>query len=269
MIEEREFNEIIQLITRTTGIIPRESHSDGIKRYVDERIKSFDSVADYLAFFSQNKDEMIALINKATVNETYFFREEKQMDLLKTKIFPKLSKKNPVVRIWSAACSSGEEIYSLALLADSCNVKTELFASDINTLMLEKCQRAVYGSNSVREMDGNKYLNLLDSYKTADGKIEMSKELAGRVKSRQVNLSNIEANPFLEKQNIIFIRNVFIYFSQETKARILKILAQKCLCDDGYIFVSMNEIASIDSSIVPLELERIMDGNVFYFHKRT
>ena len=72
-----------------------------------------------------------------------------------------------------------------------------------------------------------------------------------------------------KNQNIIFIRNVFIYFSIELRKKILKTIADNCLAENGYLFVSMNEIAQLDSSIVPKSLEKLSDGNVFYFHKMS
>ena len=70
-------------------------------------------------------------------------------------------------------------------------------------------------------------------------------------------------------QNLIFIRNVFIYFSLDLRKMILKNIAEKFLAEDGYLFVSMSEIAQLDSTVVPDCLEKVSDGSIFYFHKKT
>ncbi len=274
-MNETDFEGVIALITRETGIIPRESHKAGIRRYVEERLSELQSfeIVNVASFFSQNTDEFSKLIDKATVNETYFFREEKQLDLIKTEIFPALLKKNATLNIWSAACSSGEEIYSLALLARFCSVRADYTASDINSLMIEKCKNGEYSQNSIRSVDGAKYHFLLDPYKQTDGTFKMSAELSGSIITKYINLSDLAGQHLPENlpknQHIIFIRNVFIYFSRETRAKILKTIATQCLSDDGCLFVSMSEIASIDSEIIPTELERVMTKNVFYFRKKT
>ena len=273
-IGDRDFEEIIKVITHETGIVPRESHRTAIKRYVEERLSTVnpEDVVHYAAFFSQNQAELAGLINKATVNETYFFREERQLDFLKSTVFPALLKNNQTLNIWSAACSSGEEIYTLALVAASCKVPAVFTASDINTGVLEKCREGIYGANSVRTVDGAKYHPLLLPYKMTDGSYKMSEELKAKVRTEQINLSDLVKEPLPQNlpinQHIIFIRNVFIYFTMEMRAKIIQTLAKHCLSKDGYLFVSMNEIASIDNSIIPKELERKVEGSVFYFHKK-
>ena len=121
-MDEQIFAQIIQLITERTGIIPRDSHRTGIKNYIEKQ-----SNPDYYNYILNNREEMMNLINSATVNETYFFREEAQFHILQSKIFPQLVAANQAkpLRIWSAACSSGEEIYSLLLLADAMGIKTD------------------------------------------------------------------------------------------------------------------------------------------------
>ena len=111
----------------------------------------------------------------------------------------------------------------------------------------------------------HKYNNKL--LKTCQHKIKkhvFTKQLNLAELSSPLNSSQLPLN-----QNIIFIRNVFIYFSMELREIILRTIADKCLAEDGYLFVSMNEIAQLDQSIVPECLERVSDGNIFYFHKKA
>ena len=269
-MDEQDFAKIIELITQRTGIIPRDSHIIGIKNYINKRLKELpqENGLDYYSLLCASKEEMIALINSATVNETYFFREEAQFQLLQSKILPELVEQSLIKRlkIWSAACSTGEEIYSLLLLADSMNIKTECIASDINTKVLTTCNDGKYKKKAVRSVDGAAFHHLLEPYKLPGGGFEFSVDMRSRVSCRQINLSRLEDFP--KNQHLIFIRNVFIYFSSEMKKQILTKIAEESLVPGGYLFVSMNEIASIDAMELPSELEKVSDGKIFYFRKK-
>lgn len=273
-MDEQIFTDIIELITQRTGIIPRDSHRTGIKNYIDKQLKAAPAdnsyphtYEEYFNSLQGNQEEMINLINSATVNETYFFREEAQFQLLQSKVFPMLAAGSPTkrLRIWSAASSSGEEIYSLLLLADAMNIKTECIASDINTRVLDTCAKGVYKKNAIRTVDGAAYHHLLEPYKLAGGGFELPKKITDRITRKQINLSRL--TDFPKNQDIIFIRNVFIYFSTEMKKAILAKIAEEALAPGGYLFVSMNEVASIDIIDLPAGLEKAADGKVFYFRK--
>lgn len=281
LLDEKTLTKLIELITQKTGIIPRDSHRSGIKNYVEKRMKELEEVSNssnispetFLSLIEVNPVEMALLINSSTVNETYFFREEAQFDVLEQKVFPDLKAKNPVtipitpIRIWSAACSTGEEIYSILLLAESLGIKTECTASDINTTVLEKCKSGFYRKNAMRSVDGAKYQKLLEQYKTGTGEFQLSEKLRSSIITKHINLSDL--TDFPKNQNIIFIRNVFIYFCNEMKKQILTKIAEESLAPGGYIFVSMNEVAVLDSLMIPDCLEQIHDGKVFYFHKKV
>ena len=270
-MNDQDFAKIIELITQRTGIIPRDSHIIGIKNYINKRLKEIpqNNSLDYYSLLSASKEEMIALINSATVNETYFFREEAQFQLLQSKILPELVNQSLIkrLRIWSAACSTGEEIYSLLLLADSMGIKTECVASDINTKVLTACNDGKYKKKAVRSVDGAAFHHLLEPYKQPNGGYELSIDVRSRVSCKQINLSQLEDFP--KNQHLIFIRNVFIYFSSEMKKQILTKIAKESLVPGGYLFVSMNEVASIDTTELPSSLEKVSDGKVFYFRKKN
>ena len=268
-MEESDFSAIIALITSQTGIIPRESHKTGIKNFIDKRMRELDLKGiPYHSYLRINGDEFDRLINAATVNETYFFREEAQFKLLKEKILPALRAKrgsNPL-RIWSAAASSGEEIYSLYLLASSLGIKSQCIASDINDDVLNKCGKGLYSAASLKS-DGSKFHYLLAPFQKIDKSLAFPQSVSSKIERQKLNLC-LENAEFPKNINIVFMRNVFIYFSMEMRKQILKKIVEESLCDDGFLFVSMSEIASFDSSIVPKCLEKCSDGKVFYFHKK-
>ena len=276
VITEEILDSFISQLTLYTGIVPRAGHRDGIKNFIQKKISDNNfSIEDYKLKLSSNKDLLSEFVNQSTVNETYFFREEKQFALLKEKIFPQWKLQNPVkeIKMWSAACSYGEEAYSLAVMAKSCGITPCVTASDINSDVLEHCKSGVFLGTSLRSVDGVMFQNLVLPYRRVDGRVAFPDDVKKLVTTMHLNLSELDSfqNEGLlpKNQNIIFIRNVFIYFSMELRKQILYTLAEKCLAEDGYIFVSMSEIAQLDSSIVPKSLEKIVDGNIFYFHKKN
>lgn len=274
-IDSFALDDIIQLITARTGIIPRASHREGIKTYIEKMLleKGF-SVQSYKNALMTDAALFSHLVNESTVNETYFFREEKQFALLKERLFPmwKAMFPNMEMKIWSAACSYGEEAYSLAILAKACGVKVAITASDINSEVLEHCKNGSFLISSIRQVDGVKFKDLLTPYISSDNKILFPNEIKSCITARKINLSMIDSplsDSLLPKnQNIIFLRNVFIYFNQDLRSSILRTIAEKCLADGGVLFVSMSEIAQLDSSVMPSSFEKVMDGSVFYFHKK-
>ena len=275
VLTQEETDYFISLLTMGTGIIPRSSHRAGIQTYIEKKIAEKNvSVSEFKLNLQSDKNLFTEFINESTVNETYFFREEKQFALLKERYFPMWKAMFPSVpiKIWSAACSYGEEAYSLAVLAKVCGIKAFVTASDINSEVLDHCSKGVFWESSIRSVDGFSFKNLLLPYGTNEGKIVFPDEIKSCIQTRKINLSKIDSpleDANLPKnQNIIFIRNVFIYFSQELRIRILNSIIDKCLAEGGILFVSMSEIAQFDSNMLPPSLEKVMDGNIFYFKKK-
>lgn len=274
-LTEDILDSFISILTTITGIIPRASHRDGIKYFIEKKISENNySIEEYRKLLFTDKNLISEFVNECTVNETYFFREEKQFALLKSKIFSQWRFNSPgkEIKMWSAACSYGEEAYSLAVLALTCGLNPLVTASDINSEVLEHCKSGVFLSTSLRTVDGASYQNLVKPYQREDRKIAFPENIKKHITTMQMNLTELDSPSNLQNlpknQNLIFIRNVFIYFSIELRKQILKIITDNCLAEDGYLFVSMNEIGQLDSSIVPKSLEKLSDGNVFYFHKK-
>ena len=276
VLTEELLDSFIKILTDFTGIVPRSTHRDGVKNFIEQKINANRyTIEDYLKLLHTDKHLLSEFVNQSTVNETYFFREEKQFALLKEKLFPKWRINNPAreIKIWSAACSYGEEAYSLAVMALNCGLTPYVTASDINSDVLEHCKSGIFLGTSLRSVDGVQFQPLVLPYRRADGRIAFTDDIKKHVKTIQLNLTELESGyntgVIPKNQNIIFLRNVFIYFSIPLRERILRAITENCLADDGYLFVSMSEIAQLDSSILPPCLEKIADGNVFYFHKKS
>jgi chemotaxis protein methyltransferase CheR len=199
-------------------------------------------------------------IDLLTTNETYFFREPKHFDFLKTKILPNW-KTGKMLKVWSAASSTGEEAYSLAMLLDDVlgNNPWDIFGSDISSRVLKKAQQGHYLQDRI---DGipQEYLRkyCLKGVEEQDGTLLIDKKIRQKVSFSPVNLKKPLGGlgPF----DIIFLRNVLIYFDQDTKQKIIKNLV-KTMQPGGYLFIghseSLKDIHNGLKAVIPTVYKKI------------
>ncbi len=159
------------------------------------------------------------LLERLTIAETYFFRDMGQMELLRQQVFPTLRSEVPgrSLRIWSAGCSTGEELYSIAMLLDSTGIIADLLGTDVNPAVLEVARRAVYRERSLRGFPKN----FRDRYlRPVAGGFEVLPRLRERTRFALHNLRE----PFhsLGLFDLIVCRNVLIYFSRERLTSLLE-----------------------------------------------
>lgn len=270
-------NDILQqfknLIEEQCGMVITEVHTQQLINYLTEKNKQ--TGKNYNDLYSEvlsDPEKMTELINAVVVNETYFFREEKQFELLKEYITENFAGKDVV--IWSAASSSGEEAYSLASLALACNANPIVYATDIDTDALMQIKKGVYGQNSFRK-DGLCFKPYLDKYIIESEDENKQKlyvikpELKEKINCGRANLVDLDKSiivPQNEAVDIIFIRNVFIYFDKETRDKILAKLATK-LKKDGLLFFSISEIGGISTSDNSIPLVKLTKKSIYYFQK--
>ena len=223
---------------------------------------------EYAKLLIPNTPDFDAIINLVTVNETYFFREESQFDFLKQQVFPRYMGRD--LTIWSCCCSTGEEAVSLLALALSMNVNLTIYASDIDDEALKRFKSGRFSIYSLRP-DGQKYHTLLDTYSTKDGsELVFRKDFINRIHIFKFNLNSglLSALPFSDNVDIIFMRNVFIYFDKQTRKNIAQKITYR-LKNNGMLFYSMNEIGSLDDSMMPSHVSKTNSGSVYYFVKST
>lgn len=270
MINEKSFNEICTIIKNNSGICINGAHEDFLNKYVKKRLSELNiDIEKYILLINSNKNELLELINEVAINETYFFREEKQFKFLFENVLPQYENKRCL--IWSAACSTGEEPISLYVLAKEAHVNVDLLASDIDTQALDIFNKGSYGKVSYRK-DGSSFHHLLNKYVESENKeiITYSKKLLNSINRQKINLINPENNinvPVDGSVSIIYLRNVLIYFDKEQRNKIISFMEKK-LEDSGFLFCSMSEIASIE---IPKDsnLVKEKDGNVYFFKKRN
>lgn len=250
-----------------SGIYVAKSQYESLANYIIKRAEVKEiSVSDYCNSLTADTLEFDRIINQVTVNETYFFREVKQFEFLEKEVFPQFMGKN--LTIWTCCCSTGEEPLSLLALASSMNINLTIYASDIDDNALKIFSRGLYSTYSLRS-DGQKYHKLLDSYsQKTESQIIFRPEFLNRIHSFKFNLiqDEISSLPFAEEVDIIFMRNVFIYFDKETRKMVTNKVCQR-LKKNGILFFSMNEIGSIDKNIIPDTLHKKNNAQVYYFEK--
>lgn len=232
-ISDQEFRQFQTMIYDIAGISMSPAKKPLVSGRLAKRVKhhGLKSYDEYFKLLTKNdgNGELQVAVDLLTTNETYFFREQKHFDFLRDKVLPARKSGTPF-RVWSAASSSGEEPYSIAMmLADVLGeAPWELLASDLSTRVLEKARAGVYPMERAEDIPKN-YLTrfCLKGTGNQEGNFLIAKELRNRVQYRQVNLN--ETLPKLSVFDVIFLRNVMIYFDVETKrqviARMLPLLA--------------------------------------------
>ena len=204
------------------------------------RLRSFSQYCEYLFSPQGIEEELTDMINLVTTNKTDFFREPGHFDYLHDRVLPELKGRRDNVMVWSAGCSSGEEPYTLAMVLKESGCNFTILATDISTKVLERARLAVYDEERVGpiapEMRKKYLLKSKDRLKKL---YRVVPELRTRVHFRRLNFMEGDFG-FRERMDVIFCRNVIIYFDKPTQEKILnKICA--FLSPGGYLFMGHSE----------------------------
>lgn len=254
-LKDTEFNQFCELIYRIAGISMAPSKKPLVtsrlaKRLAHHRLSSYGEYFQMITSVN-GKAELQIAVDLLTTNETHFFREPKHFDFLRHH-FLHTARFGTPPRIWSAACSTGEEPYSLAMLLDEIlgNAAWEIVASDLNSQVLEKARAGLYSMDRMPEIPRNYLSNYcLKGTGSQEGTLLIERRLRERVQFMQHNL--IEQPPKLGQFDVILLRNVLIYFNQETKAKVVSLLLP-LLRSGGYFLVGHSETLNGISSEVRL-----------------
>ncbi|KMT22007.1 CheR family methyltransferase [Clostridium cylindrosporum] len=253
------YKKYTDLIYSKTGL----SYELNKKYFVEKRIENCMediNISDFLEYyhfirFSPNEKEFYKLINELTVNETYFFRDFPQLrnfaeDVLPIIVKEKERKKDYSIKIWSAACATGEEAYTLAIILLEMLDKPEVWdikiiASDINNKVLDAAKKGIYDDRAMREMPQE----YLVKYFTVKGdRYHIDLKVKKYVEFKRLNLFNSDEIFKIGNCDFIFCRNVLIYFSTESRKKVVEALYHS-LSPGGFIFLGHSEsIARISSS---------------------
>jgi chemotaxis protein methyltransferase CheR len=243
-ITQPEFQLFKKFIYGQVGISLSDNKQSLVSGRLAKRLKyyNFNTFKQYYEFIHQkgNEAEQQVVVDFLTTNETYFFREPKHFDFIRDKVLPQHNRTKQF-RVWSAACSSGEEPYTLAMvLAEHLQSSLwEIIASDVSTRVLETATRGRYPQDVIEDIPRNYLLKYcLKGTGSQDGVVLISKELRRQMRFQHINL--MHPLPKLGELDMIFLRNVMIYFDNDTKRALLDRM-YTLLKPGGYLFISHSE----------------------------
>ncbi len=228
---------------------------------------SFDSFQKYFYFLQYDpraEAEFDRIFDLVTTNETYFFREPAQLAAFSQEIVPELLERRPgrKIRIWSAGCSSGEEAYTVAMLLTENGfygrASFEIFATDINQQVLAKARKGVYRENAFRAIAPEvhqKYFAQEDAHSW-----RICDEIRNRVQFGRLNLYDGPRVSLVGALDVIFCRNVIIYFDDASKKAVVHSFHQRLL-DAGYLLLGHSE--SLISLSTQFKLKHLKNDMVY------
>ena len=248
-------SRLSEFIAEKTGLHFPPARGPDLRRALMEAAAEFgfaspSSCADWLLSASATAQQLNTLAAHLTIGETYFFREPRAFDALAERVLPELIRRrrghDQRLRLWSAACSTGEEPYSLAillhqLLPDWQDWQVTILATDINTRFLQKAVAGVYGEWSFRESSPE----LKERYfrPTPDRRFEVVPEIREKVRFSQLNLAGagfLSGATDIHTMDVILCRNLLIYFTPSHARKLVENL-RHALLDEGWLVVSPSE----------------------------
>ncbi len=241
-----EFSELQDYIYKKSGMFFPLSRKNYIEQKVLKRIEilRYNNFKDYLNILQKEliRTEIINLFNEITVNETFFFRDNPQLEALESHIIPDLMSKRrggKPLNIVSAGCSSGEEPYTLSIILREKypNLSFNIKGFDISDLVIAKCLRGEYTPYAIRFVPPEylkKYFIPMDN-----GNYRFRDEYKTSISFRKVNLMEM-GEAVKEQFDVIFCRYVLIYFDRESKQRVIKTFYKK-IAESGYLVLGNSE----------------------------
>ncbi|MCX6151012.1 MAG: protein-glutamate O-methyltransferase CheR [Ignavibacteriales bacterium] len=253
VLSDKSFEEWRQYIYSLCGIYFQDNKKYLLESRLQKRmthigIEDFEKYLEYLKFGTNRMNEQKYMFEAITINETYFFRNQPQLDALVSNIVPdiysfKSKISNNKIRIWSAASSSGEEAYSIAVVLNELikpkypSLEFEIVGTDINNAVVETAKKGIYRDYSIRNAPA---YYLKKYFKSNNGYFEFDPTLKQRVSFKIVNLLDDIAMRAMANFDVIFCANVLIYFDLRAKIKVISKLYDS-LNKNGYLFIGYSE----------------------------
>jgi chemotaxis protein methyltransferase CheR len=263
------FRQLRDQIYKRTGMFFADSSKYLLQKRLSPRAKelNFDSFQKYFYFLQYDpraETEFDQIYDLVTTNETYFFREPAQLAAFIDEIVPELLLRKSVrkIRIWSAGCSTGEEPYSIAMLLAEAGyydqASFEIFASDINQAVLAKARKGSYRESAFRSTAPE----LRERYFARENETSwrIRDEIRNRVQFGRLNLYDEARVSLLGHLDIVFCRNVIIYFDDSSKRVVVKNFYNR-LIDGGYLLLGHSE--SLISLSTQFKLRHLKNDMVY------
>ncbi|OVE82628.1 hypothetical protein BVY03_00525 [bacterium K02(2017)] len=247
----KEYQFIKNLIHLQTGIHLGEAKQEMVHSRLMKRLRTLklQTFKDYIKHLKNNENELSFFINSLTTNKTNFFRESSHFDYLENiyckNLLNKYDKANKTIHIWSAACSKGHEVYTLSLLFNlfcthNPKIDYRILGTDIDTNVLTEAKNGIYSQDIIKDIP-QKYIKgqLLRQKCESTYMYKVESSLRNRIKIRQFNLTDPNFS-FPMNFDIIFLRNVMIYFTKDLIQQIINNMYH-CLNPNGLLFIGVSE----------------------------
>ncbi|MGM0497263.1 MAG: CheR family methyltransferase [Bacteroidota bacterium] len=262
-MSDKDFRRLSNFITEHAGIKLPDVKKVMLQSRLQKRLRelNMDNYKDYVDFvFSEEglQNEIIHMLDVVSTNKTDFFREPVHFEFLEKHVLPEYVRQFPVSRqmkLWSAGCSSGEEVYTIAITLSECKENFpgfdyRILGTDISTDILQRAINAVYKEEKVETVPVKlKKKYLLKSKDRKLKKVRVVSELRNKASFKRLNFMDASYN-IAEEFDVIFCRNVLIYFNRDTQEKVINRLCTK-LRKGGYFFIGHSE--SIMGMDVPLK----------------
>lgn len=244
----QDFERVQKMVYDYAGIDLNDSKKNLVYNRLSKRIRflemqSFSSYLDYVMKIGE--EEFVHLINAITTNLTFFFRENHHFEYLANIVIPELLKQNASsrkIRVWSAGCSTGEEPYSIAIVLKEVvppGWDVKVIASDLDSNVVHTAQQGIYNIDRLKGVsDQRKKKWFQKGIGSQDGLARIKPELQDIIDFQQLNL--MDEWPIIETVDLIFCRNVVIYFDKPTQAKLFDRYANK-LRANGHLFIGHSE----------------------------
>jgi chemotaxis protein methyltransferase CheR len=251
-MRENEFEFIRGLVYEHSRINLGPDKRELVSARLGKRLRATNqpTVGDYCQLLKTQRDgeELAHLIDAISTNHTFFFREIAHFDFLSQTVLPEMkararTERWPQFNVWSAACSSGEEPYSVAMLLDEQLGGTwpwHIECTDISNRILDKARAGIYRDETVGKLSPERTRKYFQrGFGPQDGNYRIKTTLRAAINFQQLNLLEGEP-PFQELFHVIFCRNVMIYFDRPTQEELVQKLARR-IVPGGYLFVGHSE----------------------------
>jgi chemotaxis protein methyltransferase CheR len=244
----QSFDALCEFLRRSSGLVMEQS-----KRYLVEsrvmpivRRERLSGLDELMVVLQKGQNPKLAkdVIEAMTINETYFFRDKAPFDQFRNVMLPKLiatRQNDKRIRIWSAAASTGQEAYSLAMIIDECAAKIpgwkiEIVGTDLSDGVLDKARKGIYSQFEVQR--GLPTPMLLRHFNQIGDAWQISEQMRSKVTFRQLNL--LQDFSSLGRFDVVYCRNVLIYFDAPRKTDILTRMSRQ-LAPDGFLMLGASE----------------------------
>jgi chemotaxis protein methyltransferase CheR len=267
-VSDEVFKQLRDFIYEKSGIFIPDNKKYFIENRLGRRIQELNlkGYEDYLYNLRYNSDrrELQRLFDLITTNETFFFREPQQFEVFRGELLNQITAENAKtgrrdIKIWSAASSTGEEAYTVSMVllekVELSGFKKDIFASDISELVLTSARAGIYGSYAIRNVP-SAYLNKY--FKNIDQQYSLSSAVKSMVKFSKVNLVEEKDVRMIRGVDVVFCRNVLIYFDDKAKQKVVSHLYD-ALRPGGYLFIGTSEsLHNLTRAFRPVVINKVI-----------